>query len=194
MLRAPGIQIVAETENIDQALRQTLYRHPLLIIGGCHSTDFEECAALLTRIKAQAPSVSLILLTPSERTGDLARAIKLGCSGYVHPRISAVELIRVVRAVAGGECILDPSLLKRLLEEISNQEAASRVRPRAALSATEQNVLRLISEGQTNRLIAAKIGVSVATVKDHVQRIIEKLGVSDRTQAAVKAVRLGFVR
>lgn len=193
MLRAPGIRVVGETESVDQALRHTVRQRPSLVIVGC-SANFDECAALVMRLKADAPSVSLLLMTESERTEDFARSIKLGCSGWVHPRITASELTRAVRAVAGGECIVPAPLLKRLLDEIAGQGAGARVRPPASLTTSEQNVLRLVAEGETNRQIATTLGVSTATVKDHVQRIIGKLGVSDRTQAAVKAMRLGLVR
>ena len=135
----------------------------------------------------------MILITGSESTFELSRAIRLGCSGYLNPRVTRKELLKALRAIARGECIIDSGLFKSLLRDVARQQSAEKVASQNKLMRPEQEMLRLITEGRTNREIAGKLGYSVATVKDYVQRIIQKLGVSDRTQAAVKAVRTGLV-
>ena len=193
MLVAPDVRVIGEAATAADALRLVRKRAPDLVMLGCYPATSDECSELLERIKAQSPSTSVILITGSERTFDLARAIRLGCSGYLHPRVTRKELLKALRAIGRGECIVDPGLFKSLLRDVAQQQSTEKVASQDRLTRTEQEMLRLITEGQTNREIAGRLGYSAATVKDYVQRIIQKLGVSDRTQAAVKAVRTGLV-
>lgn len=189
MLKAPGIRTVAEAGTLRQALGLVKRRRPDIVFQGADAADSFE---LLAGVKSEHPTVTVIVITHSESTHDLSRAIALGCSGCFSPRVTRSQLIRAIRAIARGECVLEPGLLKQLLSQVTSRRAADRAAPIEGLTAVEQQVLGLIAEGQTNRQIAQTLGYRLGTVKDYVQRIIEKLEVSDRTQAAVKAVRLGL--
>jgi DNA-binding NarL/FixJ family response regulator len=126
------------------------------------------------------------------------RAVEAGAAGYVLKGVSRRELLASVGAVMDGESVLDPALLRALVNEVR----AGRTGPLAtaapggateALTPVEREVLRLIADGLTNREISERLRWSVATAKKYVQRILGKLGVSDRTQAAVVAVRRGLL-
>jgi DNA-binding NarL/FixJ family response regulator len=192
MLAVPDIRVVGEGTTVTDTLRLVRRTTPGVVLMGCHPGSVEGCIELLARIKAQSPSTSVVMLTGSERTVDLSRAMQKGCSGYLSPLVTREELVKAVRAIARGECIIDPSRLKRLFQEMGRGQSIEEV-PSSRLTRREHDVLRLVTEGKTNREIAGELRYSVATVKDYVQRIIQKLGVSDRTQAAVKAVRTGLV-
>lgn len=192
LLSARDIRIVGEASGADDAVRRMQRRRADLVVLGGHCLP-DQGIELLAQIKAKAPSVSVILCTASESTSHLSRAILLGCSGYVHPSAGRGDLVKSVRAVMRGECIVPPRLLRRMLEEVAKQRQAPGQRAAESLTAPEREILRLVTEGQTNRQIAEALRYSVATVKDYVQRLIQKLEVSDRTQAAVKAVRSGLV-
>ena len=186
MLGASDVRVVGDAGTAREALRLIEARSPnvVLIVADENATD------LLRRIKEKSPKVSVIILDGDPGPSDVSRAIAAGCSGYLHKRVGRVELVRAIRGVARGECIVEPGFLKGLLEEVARQQAAAKPGRPEGLTVYEREVLRLITEGQTNRQIAQRLGYKVGTVKDYVQKIIRKLEVSDRTQAAVKAVRL----
>ena len=136
----------------------------------------------------------------------LFEAIKVGCAGYVLKEAGQEELTTAIRKVLDGESLLDPQLsaqlLRRMVDEAQKKdeepvEAPSAEREGALLSQPlsrrEAEVLQLVAKGQTNRQIAQNLLISLGTVKIYVRRIIDKLGVSDRTQAAVCAVELGLL-
>ena len=192
MLKAPDVRVVAGAQTADEALRLVRARTPDLVLAGVPVGEADGLD-LLRRIKAKAPKVSVVTMTTSPSTLYLSRALALGCSGYLLKSVGRQDLLKAIRAIARGECIVEPTVLRELLKEIARQPAEGKAPPAAELTVPEREVLRLISEGGTNREIAQRLGYSVGMVKDYVQRIIEKLGVSDRTQAAVKAVRLGLL-
>lgn len=192
MLAAPDVRVVGDAGTTDDVLRLVTRTAPELVLMGCYPLPSTDCHEVLKTIKARSPRVSVIIMTGSERTIDLSRAMQLGCSGYLKPTVTAQELLKALRAIARGECIIDSQLLRRLFSEMAKQRSVEKM-PEDRLSRQEQDVLRLITEGETNREIADELGYKPATVKDYVQRIIQKLQVSDRTQAAVKAVRTGLV-
>jgi DNA-binding NarL/FixJ family response regulator len=120
-------------------------------------------------------------------------AIRSGASGYILKDISQHELITTVRRVLRGESILDQECVIGLLRRLASQAPCQEKLPSGQLSRRELEVLYLLAQGQTNREIAENLQVSVSTVKIHVEHILSKLGVSDRTQAAVRAIELGLL-
>jgi two-component system, NarL family, response regulator LiaR len=139
----------------------------------------------------------VLVLSASEDPNHLSEALKAGAAGYVQKEATTTETIGAVRKVLEGESSLDQKvatrLLKRLMED-PQPEPNGRTKGeslREVLSDRESEVLGLVARGCTNRQIARTLLISVSTVKKHVRNVICKLGVSDRTQAAVRAVELG---
>jgi DNA-binding NarL/FixJ family response regulator len=190
MLAAPDIRVVGEADTSEECLRLTGARAPhVVLLGIC--TQEEHALDLLRHLKEKYPKVSaLMIMIAGESPQGLSRAIAFGCSAYLGPAVNRRELLRAVRAVARGECVFEPSLMRHLLQDISRQPVAGAPGAPGELTVPEREVLHLITEGQTNRQIAQRLGYSVGTVKDYVQKVIQKLEVSDRTQAAVRAIRL----
>jgi DNA-binding NarL/FixJ family response regulator len=122
------------------------------------------------------------------------RAVDAGAAGYVLKGASRRELLAAVRGIRDGDSVLDPRLLRALVAEAGRASAASPAAERGeTLTPVEREVLALIAEGLTNREIGERMRWSVATAKKYVQRILDKLAVSDRTQAAVAALRRGLL-
>ncbi len=144
-------------------------------------------------IKQECPATSVILVTMHENPEYLLEALKAGAAGYVLKDISQRELIAAVQGVLRGESILNKELVIRLLEHLVGQTPSQEELLLGRLSPREREVLQLLTQGQTNREIAQQLIVSVSTVKIHVEHILAKLGVSDRTQAAVRAIELGLL-
>lgn len=149
------------------------------------------------RIKERLPRTSVVMVTMHADPDYLLSAVRAGAAGYVLKGASKQELLGAVRQVLSGEPILDDQLAMRLLKRLGAQTSEAIHKPAEApsepLTEREVEVLRLLAGGQTNPQIARNLFVSLGTVKAHVQHIIAKLEVSDRTQAAVRATELGLL-
>jgi DNA-binding NarL/FixJ family response regulator len=155
------------------------------------------------RIKEESPDTRIIILTSHDSDRDVFAALGAGADGYCLKEVSSVHLASAIRAVADGVAWLDPAVAKRVLQasvtnapkpvSINDAKSAKPPATNSPLSQRELDVLLLVVEGNSNQEIADKLILSVETVKTHMRHIMEKLCVSDRTQAAVKAMREGLV-
>ena len=148
----------------------------------------------LTReLRAVRPEVRVVMLTGFADADLLFGAMQAGAVGYVLKHTAPAELVATLRRVATGDHVLTADLAARFLAEVQRRQAVRRAPQLAQLSPREEEVLRLLATGETNRQIAKRLFVSEETVKSHVAAIFRKLEVSDRTAAAVLAVRAGLV-
>ncbi len=209
----PDMEVIGEAEDGLEALELCRRLRPDLVLMDVRMPKMDGLAATRA-IKAECPATSIIVVTSSEDPDHLLEAIKAGAAGYVLKDATKGELRDAARKALGGESPLDGGLamqlLKRLAEEETQPPASQRGAPQQSLGEPEERrqralllpepltpreleVLRHLTLGKTNRQIAQDLLLSVSTVKAHVQRLIAKLGVSDRTQAAVLAVKLGLI-
>jgi DNA-binding NarL/FixJ family response regulator len=131
------------------------------------------------------------VLTSFADDDSLLPAIRAGAAGYLLKNVEPKELARAVRAAHAGEALLDPMVAARLVESIADGGAPAE-EPGDSLTPREREVLELIARGFSNKRIALELGVAEKTVKAHVGHLLAKLGVSDRTQAALYAVKAGL--
>lgn len=184
-----GLQVVGEASSGREALAVCRQTRPDLVLMDVRMPDMDGLA--VTRaIKREASTISVILFTMYENADYLVEALKAGAAGYLLKGASKREIIATVKAVLAGESVLHPELVLELLRRMSGETHAAE---NAHLTQRERDVLGLIALGQTNREIADTLTLTVSTVKTHVEHVIGKLGVSDRTQAAVRAMELGLV-
>jgi DNA-binding NarL/FixJ family response regulator len=163
----------------------------VVVFACCPAED--QALAALARLKEQQPRVSALLVTPAPTPQGLLRAVGLGCSGYLPLGVTGDALVHAIRQMAAGECAFESGVLRQLIERVGRSALKRAQEAGTLLTAPEREVLGLIVDGLTNSQIGDRLRWRLGTVKDYVQRVIEKLEVSDRTQAAVKAVRLGLV-
>jgi two-component system NarL family response regulator len=145
-----------------------------------------------TAIKDVVPSTKIIMLTISDEEADLYDAIKAGATGYLLKEISTDEVAAAIRAVAGGQSLISPSMASKLLTEFASMIKRTDERPKVPaprLTDRELEVLKLVATGLNNRDIAKKLFISENTVKNHVRNILEKLQLHSRMEAVVYAVR-----
>jgi NarL family two-component system response regulator LiaR len=192
----PDLQTVGEATDGLEAVELCRRLKPELVLMDVLMPKMDGLEAT-RKIKRDSPRTSVLVLTASEDPNHLSEALKAGAAGYVQKEATTTETIEAVRKVLEGESSLDQEvatrLLKRLMED-PEQESNGRAKGESVpglLSARESEVLGLVARGCTNRQIARSLLISVSTVKKHVRNVICKLGVSDRTQAAVRAVELG---
>jgi DNA-binding NarL/FixJ family response regulator len=195
MLEREGFDVVGEATTGREAIAMALELQPEVMLLDIRMPDIDGLQALAD-IKAARPNVSVIMLTTYANPSYLARAVKAGAAGYLSKEIDPERIPVAVRAAARREHLLDRELLRTALASISPDvkpaSSAQKDQLRVPLSERETEVLRLIVNGLSNEAIADTLAVSLPTVKTHVRHIFEKLGVSDRTQAAVWAVRHGI--
>jgi two-component system NarL family response regulator len=157
-------------------------------------SGIEACRAM----KEVAPSAKIVMLTISDEEEDLFEAIRAGASGYLLKDIPYDEVADVVRAVHGGQSLINPSMAAKLLTEFAalakrdGEERAQEV-PAPKLTDREMEVLRLVARGMNNRDIAKELFISENTVKNHVRNILEKLQIHSRMEAVMIAVRENLI-
>ena len=190
MLNAPDMAVVGEAGTGADAVEQVATCDADVVLMDIRMPDMDGLDAT-AQIKRTHPTVAVIVLTSFDSPHLLRQAIAAGAAGYLLKGSSRELLLESVRAVREGGSLVDPALLRSL---VTGHEADPSGSPSGlgSLSRRELEVLRRIALGHTNHEIAEALGYSVGTVKNAVQRVIQKLNVSDRTQAAVVATRAGL--
>ena len=144
----------------------------------------------MRELRRRLPGVRVIVLTSFTDDAKLLPALQAGAAGYLLKNAQPQEIARAVRAAHAGEALLDPQVAARLLESIAQPAGQA---PPDPLTRREREVLELLGRGLSNKRIARELGIAEKTVKTHVGHVLAKLGVADRTQAALHAVRAGLI-
>jgi DNA-binding NarL/FixJ family response regulator len=194
----PDLEVVGEAADGWEAVEFCRRLQPELVLMDVRMPRMDGLEAT-RQIKREFPRTIVLVLTAVEDPSHLSEALKAGAAGYVLKGATIAETVGAIRKVLVGESPLDQEVATRLLmrlmeEERPEQEGAWKngALP-GLLSPRETEVLRLAARGYTNQQIARELLISVSTVKKHLRSVISKLGVSDRTQAAVRAVELGVL-
>ncbi len=187
-----GLEVVGEAADGQQALALCRHLTPDLALLDVRMPTMDGLAAARA-IKQACPATAILIVTTHEDPDYLLQALKVGAAGYLLKDVTRHELLVTIRRVLRGESVLSGEMAARALQRLSDERAHRDEPAPERLTPREREVLALIVEGQTNREIAAKLSLSVGTVKIHVEHIIAKLGVADRTQAAVRALEHGLL-
>ena len=190
LLRDSDIRVVAEAAGGDAALKLVMKHRPNVVLLDVRMPDGDGLNCL-ARIKLDLPDTPVIMFSGFENPTYMARAVALGAAGYLSKSAGRSEIIDAIRRAAGGETIWSREELRRVTGALAGPRTASDVD--VPLTKREGEVLKQLAFGLTNKEIAQSLGISYETVKEHVQHILRKIGVTDRTQAAVWAVRKNLV-
>jgi two-component system NarL family response regulator len=178
----PGLMTVAEASDGQQAVEMFRRHQPditlmdlrLPVMGGVDATRL---------IRQEFPTAKIIVLTTYDGDEDIYRALKAGAQGYLLKGVSFDDLLDAIRSVHAGARRIPAAVAERLAERMAGQELTGR----------ELQVLELIVKGRSNKEISTELSISEATVKSHINSLLSKLGVNDRTQAATSALQRGIV-
>jgi two-component system, NarL family, response regulator LiaR len=184
-----GLEVVGEAEDGEQALLEAERLKPDVILMDLVMPKLDGVGAM-QQLRQRLPESRVIVLTSFSDDEKLLPAIRAGAAGYLLKNVQPKELARAVRAAHNGEVLLDPGVAARLVDAIAQPAGEE---PRDELTPREREVLELIGRGLSNKRIALELGVSEKTVKTHVGHVLAKLGVTDRTQAALHAMRTGLL-
>jgi DNA-binding NarL/FixJ family response regulator len=185
-IAGPGVSVVAEVATAEEALIQAPQVAPDVLLvditlpgmSGVH---------LVRELAPRLPGTKILMLTVSASDRDVVDAIRNGASGYLTKDVTPEALARAIRAAADGELVMPRRLAARLIERLvrrGNQPFEPEDGPVERLSSREQDVLRLLAEGLSDREIATALTISTRTVESHVSSVLHKLGVRNRAQAA----------
>jgi NarL family two-component system response regulator LiaR len=183
-----GIEVVADASDGAEAIELVAEHSPDVVLMDLAMPNVDGIEATRQIVEASA-STKVIALTSFATDDKVFPAIRAGAAGYLLKETEPAELAEAIKKVHRGESILHPNIAARLMQDVA---AATPRAHRTDLTRRELEVLRLIAQGMSNRQIASKLSVAEKTVKTHVSSVLSKLGVADRTQAALYAVQHGL--
>jgi DNA-binding NarL/FixJ family response regulator len=186
----PDITVVGEAANVEQALARVPALRPDVAVLDVRLPDGDGIT-VCRDLRSRMPELACLMLTSFDDEEALLDSIMAGASGYVLKQIQGSDLVSAVRTVAAGQSLLDPSATTRLLARLRNdQQKEEEPDALPGLTGREQEILVLIGEGMTNRQIGQRLFLAEKTVKNHISRLLAKLGVERRIQAAVIATQV----
>ncbi|WP_030203813.1 response regulator transcription factor [Streptomyces sp. NRRL S-87] len=187
----PDIVVVGEAATAAQALARGPALRPDVAVLDVRLPDGDGIT-VCRELRSRMPDLACLMLTSFDDEDALLDAIMAGAAGYVLKQIKGSDLVAAVRTVATGQSMLDPATTARLMRSLRDPEASKPPEDArlAGLSERERSVLELIGAGLTNQQIAKKLYLSEKTVKNHISRLLGKLGVERRVQAAVIAAQV----
>jgi two-component system, NarL family, response regulator LiaR len=186
--RESDIEVVGEAARTEEGLNRVAEVNPDVVIVAVRLPGVSGIEAT-RRLLATSSKRRVVMLTASDQPEDVEQAILAGASGYVVKDAGPSEIASAIRAAAAGESHLSPRIAAGVLNRFREEHPSGGL----DLTARERPILTQMAEGRSNPEIAEALGISVQTVKGHVSSLMEKLGASNRTQAAVEAVRRGLV-
>ncbi|MAT12169.1 MAG: DNA-binding response regulator [Rhodopirellula sp.] len=190
MIAGSEIQLIAESNSAVNVLTGISQYHPDVILLDVRLEDGDGLSAL-GRIKIERPQIPVLMLSSFDNPTYVARSVALGASGYLLKNAARDTILEAIRKVAVGENAWSREELRRVTGALATPRLAADIE--VPLTRRESEVLEQLAHGLTNKEIALALGISYETVKEHVQHILRKVGVNDRTQVAVWAVRNGLV-
>ena len=191
-----NLEIVGEAVDGLEAIKKAEETAPDVIVM---DLNMPRCSGLeaTQALQAKMPQVNILVLTVSDSEADLFAAIKFGATGYLLKNTEPEELVQAIFHIAQGGVIITPVMAAKLLAEFKDLETGAERKPareaESNLSPREDEVLRLVAQGATNKEIADSLFISENTVKTHLRNIMDKLHLANRSQAAAYAVKKGLV-
>ena len=193
--REPNIQVVFTCSSAQEGIKRASELKPDIVFLDTEVSDYD-CVEATRRVCELSPETRIIILTHSEEYHDPLSALRVGARAYVSKNIEVEELVRIIAGVYDGEVIISPPMAEKILEEFSRSVQPKEVMPADdsfSLSPREKEVLNLLTKGASNRQLANALCITENTVKVHLRKIMGKLHVRSRHQAAYLAVDRGIV-
>ncbi|MED7955081.1 response regulator transcription factor [Streptomyces sp. BE20] len=182
----PDLRVIGEAGTVEQALARVPALRPDVAVLDMRLPDGDG-VTVCRELRSRMPDLACLILTSFDDEDALLDAIMAGASGYVLKQISGTDLVSAVRTVASGQSMLDPGATTRLMARLRGDAVTASSSGLPQLTEREREVLALVGEGLTNRQIGQRLYLAEKTVKNHISRLLAKLGVERRVQAALIA-------
>jgi DNA-binding NarL/FixJ family response regulator len=189
------LAVVAEAENGLQAIERYREHQPDVVLMDIRMPEMDGVEAT-TRLQGEWPDSLIIILTTFDDDKYIFEALRAGALGYLLKDVSGEELAAAIRTVQQGGALIEPSVARKMVAEFARLTPESYTGPEALiepLSEREEEILRLLAQGLSNKEIALRIHLAEGTVKNYISAILAKIGARDRTQAALRAKELGLI-
>lgn len=190
-----GVEVVGEAASAPESVAKAKSLQPDVVLMDIRLGEGDDASGIdaCRQIRSELPETQVMMFTSYGERESVLSSILAGATAFLTKNVGHAQLVQAIRAVGRGQSLLDPSVTRDVIERLAEMSRAPSG-PRALLSDREKEVLLLIAQGHTNKEIAAKLVVSPYTARNHVIRILDKLGLSRRSEAAAEAVRLGLVK
>jgi len=191
----PEFEVVGEAENGEEALRLAVQFQPSVVLMDLRMPVMDGAAAT-RRLHELLPDCRVLVLTTFDDDEDVFEGLRAGAVGYLLKDASSDKLFEAIRSAARGEYFLQPSITSKVMAEFARLSRAARRQPEGLLeplSEREMEILRLLAQGLSNKIIAEQLVIAEGTVKNHVTSILAKMDAKDRLQAVLKAKSLGLL-
>lgn len=185
------IDVVAEAGSAQEAGRMADTFEPNVVLMDVRMEGMNGIEACRI-IKSAHPSINVLMLTSFAEDEAVTSAIMAGASGFLLKNVNRADLLKAIRGVSQGQSLLDPAITKSVMDKFADLLESEQDRALDAISDREREVLSLIAQGMTNRQIAGELVISENTARNHVSRILDKLGLARRSEAAVFAAQHGL--
>jgi DNA-binding NarL/FixJ family response regulator len=185
------VEVVGEAQNGSELLALVAEQHPDVVLTDLSMPGMNGAEAV-AQLREHHPSVAALVLTMHTDDESLFAAMRAGARGYLVKGADRTELTRAILAVASGEAVYGAEIASRIIDFFTRAHAQYSATVFPSLTERERDVLRLIADGRRNSEIAARLGLSDKTIRNHVSAVLMKLQVSDRTAAAIKAKDAGL--
>ena len=189
----PAFHVAAEAGEGSHALELLARLRPQLAVIAT-SLSGPSGMDVVRRGREVSPETAIVILARADENRSMLEAFRAGAAGYLRSNMSRLDLLNALQRTLAGESVIDSAAATELIVRMAAESELVSRWTTNPLTPREREILQLVAQGQTNRQIAERLIVAVGTIKVHVEHILGKLGVADRTQAAVRAVELGIVR
>ena len=190
------IEVIAEAKDGIEAIEKAKALKPDIILMDISMPRMNGVEAT-RRIKLQQPQIGIVVLTMYQDEEYIFDLVKAGATGYMLKNSDSSEIVKAIRSTHQGESMIQPSVASKILNEfshLSDRRTVKSPRPAQELTKREIEIIRRIADGKTNKEVGNILNISEKTVKNHVRNIFQKLGVDDRTQAAIYAIKKGLIQ
>jgi DNA-binding NarL/FixJ family response regulator len=190
-----GLEVVGEAASGQESVTKARVLRPDVVLMDIRMGEGDDASGIdaCRQIRSELPDTQVIMFTSYGERESVLSSIMAGATGFLTKNVSHAQLVDAIRAAGRGESLLDPSVTRNVIDRLAQLSKAP-AKPEDILSEREKEVLFLIARGYTNKEIASKLFVSPYTARNHVIRILDKLGLSRRSEAAAQAVRLGLLK
>lgn len=189
----PEIRVVGEAADVVEAVAKAAELKPNVVIMDVQMPR-SSGVDVITALQKESPDSKVLILTVSEKNGDVFDAIQAGARGYLLKGLDIDELVAAIKVVALGDVIISRSIAGKLVDYMRPASEPTEGNGTAALSMRELEVLRTVAAGAGNREVANRLSISEATVKAHLRNIMDKLHVKNRAEAVAKAISSGVMK